>query len=361
MTQPAVTPLRRRTLDTLPWSWYSDPAVLACEFERIFKRSWQYVGHVGELTGPGSYFAAHVAGVPVVITLDRDLVLRGFLNVCRHRGAIVAHGAHQRGTLQCPYHAWTYNLDGSLRAAPRSERDPTFDRCAIALRPIAAATWGPFVLANLDAGAEPLPEALGDLPRLVAAHGLDVDELRFHRRVHYELRANWKIALENYLECYHCAVNHPTLVDVIDERSLELECQGLRASMWAPAHRRALDGSATLDANGSLAEGQNHLLLPAMKFNVLPGHANLSIGPMWPIAPDRSGGFLDYFFGPDVDEHWIADLFALDDRVGAEDIALVESAHLGTATGLIEHGRLLGGSETLIAHFQSFVRERLAV
>jgi choline monooxygenase len=130
--------------------------------------------------------------------------------------------------------------------------------------------------------------------------------------------------------------------------------------MWAPAHRRALEGSAGLDANGPVAEGQNHLLLPAMKFNVLPGHPNLSIGPVWPIATDRSAGFLDYFFGPDVSEEWVADLLALDEAVGHEDTSLVEDVQRGTATGLIDGGRLLGGSETLIEHFQRYLRTRLS-
>ena len=96
--------------------------------ERIFRCSWQYAGHLGELQGPGSYFASATGPVPIVITLDGDGALRGFVNVCRHRGAIVATDARKRGTLQCPYHAWTYGLDGCLRAAPRGGEDPRLRR-----------------------------------------------------------------------------------------------------------------------------------------------------------------------------------------------------------------------------------------
>ena len=212
--QPILSPGR----ETVPWSWYSDPAILAREMERIFRRSWQYAGHLGELQGPGSYFPSSTGPVPIVITLDADGVLRGFINVCRHRGAIVATDARRRGTLQCPYHAWTYGLDGALRAAPRGERDPALDVGCHGLAPVSVGTWGPFVFANPRADAEPLSEALDDLPEIVLEHGLDVDGLRFNQRVHYEIRANWKIAVENYLECYHCPVNHPSLVDVLDER-----------------------------------------------------------------------------------------------------------------------------------------------
>src|SRR3954468_21901777 len=112
---------------TLPWSWYRDPAVLEREQERIFRRAWQYVGHLGELAEPGDQRPALAGGVPVVVTRDRDGALGGFVNVCRHRGALVVGEACRRMTLQCPYHAWTYGLDGRLRSAPRSQAEPGFD------------------------------------------------------------------------------------------------------------------------------------------------------------------------------------------------------------------------------------------
>jgi phenylpropionate dioxygenase-like ring-hydroxylating dioxygenase large terminal subunit len=335
---------------TLPWSWYADPEIARRERERIFARAWQYAGRREELTAPGSFAAMHVAGLPVVLTRDRDDVLRAFANVCRHRGGVVTRGAGERGTLQCPYHAWTYGLDGRLRAAPRTESG--FVENGPGLVPMAVDTWGPFVFVNPDATAAPLAETLGDLPELVRAHGLELDALRFHHRAEYELRANWKIALENYLECYHCRLNHPGLVAVIDDRRLRMDAAGLRASQFNPAH-------PDFDVAGGLPHGQFHLLFPSLKFNVEPGPPNLSIGPVWPVAPDRCRGFLDYFFAPDAPEEWIADFLAFDDQVGAEDTALVEGAQAGAGSGLVEHGYLLEPEEQLIAHFQDYVRERL--
>ena len=107
---------------TIPWSWYSDPAVLQIEQERIFRRSWQYVGRADELPEPGSFLATRVADVPVLLVRDGEHVLRAFLNVCRHRGSLLCEGSGTRATIQCPYHAWTYALDGSLTAAPRLAR-----------------------------------------------------------------------------------------------------------------------------------------------------------------------------------------------------------------------------------------------
>jgi phenylpropionate dioxygenase-like ring-hydroxylating dioxygenase large terminal subunit len=343
-------------LSTLPYRWYADSGVAEIERERIFRRTWQYAGHLGELDGPGSLFPTQVGGVPVVVTLDRAGDLRAFVNVCRHRGAVVATAPARRGTLQCPYHAWTYGLDGALRAAPRSELEPCFSPERLGLLPVAVDTWGPFVFVNPDPDAEPLAAALGDLPAVAEEHGLHVGALRYHRRVRYELGANWKVALENYLECYHCAINHPGFVDAVDERALRLDSAPTRLSQLAPVHPQALEGRAAYDANGALAMSQFHLLLPATKFNVCPGHPNLSIGPVWPLAPDRCAGYLDYFFAPEAGAGWIADFTAWDDQVGAEDVALVEGVQQGIASGAVADGRLLAGSDALVAAFQRYVR-----
>ena len=205
---------------TLPYSWYTDPEILEQERERIFLPAWHYVGHTGQLAEPG-FFATEVARTPVVLTRDRDGVLRGFVNVCRHRGFALAEGEASRETLQCPYHAWTYGLDGRLRKAPRSEEEPGFPQDELGLVPVAVDTWGPFVFANCSTAGggrepEPLAHALGSLPAQVAELGLDVDSLVHHSRWEAEVEANWKIVSENFLECYHCQVAHPAFSELID-------------------------------------------------------------------------------------------------------------------------------------------------
>src|SRR5712692_2890077 len=146
---------------SLPWARYADPDVLRREGERIFARAWQYVGHTGQITETG-FFASTAGQIPVVVTRARDGELRAFLNVCRHRGHIVASGSGTRETLQCPYHAWTYALDGQLRTAPRSDREPGFDADELGLRQIQVDSWGPFVFVNPDPDGAPLAAALGD-------------------------------------------------------------------------------------------------------------------------------------------------------------------------------------------------------
>src|SRR5687768_16714303 len=234
---------------TLPFDWYSDPPVLRLERERIFRRSWQYAGRADQVTGPGSFFTCEAGDVPVVVVRDREGRLRAFVNVCRHRGSLVCEGEGKRETLQCPYHAWTYDLDGSLRAAPRSEREPGFDKESLGLVPVLVDTWGPLVFVNPDPDAAPLAETLGELPQLVASAGIDLDALEHRLHVEYSLEANWKIAAENFLECYHCQVAHPSLAKLLDVSAdaYRLETSSLFSSQYGPLRA---NGSRPYDARG---------------------------------------------------------------------------------------------------------------
>ena len=333
---------------TLPFSWYTDESILRDERARVFARSWQYGGRAELVAAPGSFATTDAGGVPIVVTRDRDGELRAFLNVCRHRGAVLTDGCGERATLQCHYHAWTYELDGTLRSAPRSDREPGFDNDELSLLPASVGTWGPFLFVNPDPGAEPLADHLGELPAILARE-LDVNAIEFHSRVEFGANANWKIVVENFLECYHCPTAHPGFsaeVDVHPDR-YGLEAHPTFAAQFA----RARDSDE---------RGQFHLLYPNTGINVFPGPPNLSIGPIAPNGPHRTERYLDYFFAPGVGEAWLREFFAFDDQVGREDTALVESVHRGVSSGLLEHGRLLLGSEPLLAAFQGWLRERLA-
>jgi choline monooxygenase len=321
--------------------------VLARERELLFAHAWQYAGHAGQLAEPGSYFTLRAGDVPLVVVRDREGELRAFVNVCRHRGAEVVSGEGRCTTLQCHYHAWTYGLDGELRAAPRAEDG--FDRTALGLRPALVDRWGPFIFVNADADAAPLADTLGELPALVRDGGIEVDSLAFHSRAPYSLAANWKVAVENFLECYHCAVAHPGFSDVVDVSpdAYRLEPH----ATFASHHVRLRDGDGG---------GQFHLVWPNVKVNVMPGAPNLSIGPLVPISPGHTDGFLDYFFPQDADPNWVADYLELDDQVGAEDRVLVESVQRGIGSRAFERGRLMLPSEQLIAEFQRWVAAGLA-
>jgi phenylpropionate dioxygenase-like ring-hydroxylating dioxygenase large terminal subunit len=343
---------------TISYSWYVDPEILRREQDRIFRSAWQYVGHAGRLEQPG-YFAAHAGRTPVVVTRARDGELRAFLNVCRHRGFPLASGEGRRETLQCPYHAWTYGLDGCLRAAPRSEEESDFPMDELGLKPLAVDTWGPFVFVHAGPDPEPLADALGSMPAQIGELGLDVDELVHHTRWETEVAANWKIVCENFLECYHCQVAHPGFAEVIDvsAQAYALDANGRLSSQYGPVRE---SGRERMDVEGALPRSQFHFLWPNLTVNIFPGRPNISIGPVVPRTPQTTYRFLDYFFGPDVEQGWIDDLMAFDDQVGREDRALVEGVHRGVASGGLERGVLMSRSEQLIGHFQALTTAALA-
>ncbi|HEY3962030.1 MAG TPA: SRPBCC family protein, partial [Gaiellaceae bacterium] len=185
------------------------------------------------------------------------------------------------------------------------------------------------------------------LPEILA-RDIDLDGIAFHSRVEFGAAANWKVVVENFLECYHCPTAHLAFsesVDVHPDR-YKLEAHPTFGSQFCAA--RATD-----------ERGQFHLAYPNTGINVFPGPANLSIGPIVPHGPNRTERYLDYFFAPGVDDGWLQEFFAFDDQVGQEDTALVESVHRGMASGLIDHGRLLLASEPLLAAFQGWVESRL--
>jgi choline monooxygenase len=344
---------------TLPWSWYTEPTVLRLEQERIFRHAWQYVARRDEIADPGSFLATQVGDVPVVLVRDEDGLLRAFLNVCRHRGSLVCEGSGKRATLQCPYHAWTYGLDGRLVAAPRFAREGGNDAAELGLLPVQVDTWGPLVFVNPDVEAPPLTEHLGDVPERIRAAGIDLDALRFLQRSEWEVEGNWKISAENFLECYHCPVAHPgfsAAMDVSPEAYL-LEVEGSRMTQHGPPRPEPKGG---YDLTGEVERGQFHLLFPGTVINVMPGRPNFSIGPIRPLTPERTSRFLDYFVAEDADPAWLEESLEFDRQVGAEDSLLIARVQAGVRSGLVEHGRLLPESEQLVAHFQALVVDALA-
>jgi phenylpropionate dioxygenase-like ring-hydroxylating dioxygenase large terminal subunit len=357
-TSPTV---RTRLLDgeTLPASWYSDPEILRLEEERIFSRSWHYAGPAEQVSEPGSYLTCRAGAKPIVVVRGRDGELRAFANVCRHRGHEVASGCGRRETLQCPYHAWTYDLDGSLRAAPRSEREPDFDRSQLGLRPATVEAWGPLVFVNPDTDSAPLGDVLGDLPHQLVAHGLDPTRLVYRGRSREQvLEANWKIVVENFLECYHCPTAHKSfskLIDV-DQDAYALETARWTSSQYGPART---GDNLPYDASGEIRGSQFHYIWPSWTINVLPGPPHLRVIVFHALSPDETASFVDGFWAPEVSDESIREIDAFGAEVGREDRELVESVHRGLRSGAIDHGRLLVTSERLIQHFQLLVYDAL--
>ncbi len=349
---------------TLPAGWYSDDAVSALERERIFATAWQYAGRTDQVRDAGSFFVSQAGHVPILVVRGRDERLRGFVNVCRHRGHPVASGEGCRETLQCPYHAWTYDLDGSLRRAPRADREPGFDPSGLSLRPVSVDTWGPFVFTNPDSEASPLAATLGELPELVAESGVDLASLRFHSHHEWEIRSNWKVAIENFLECYHCPVAHPGFSKVIDvdPDAYELTVAAEYSSQVGRIRPSALagNGKGGYVPRGHVTQAQYHFLWPNTTINIEAGPDNVAIERWVPTGLRTTVEVTDYFFGEDVSEEQAQEVIAFGTQVGEEDLALCESVQAGLDSRMVPQGRLMLRSEQLIHDFQKKVAAALS-
>ena len=276
------------TAETLPFRWYSDP-------EQLRRRAGADLR-----LAPGStsaapprppsrarFFTAACGDVPVLVVRDRDGELRGFVNVCRHRGAVLLEGCGTRQTIQCHYHAWTYELDGSLRAAPRSEREADFDPTSLSLVPVAVDTWGPFVFVNPDAGAAPLAR---HARRRCRSCSRATSTWTRSSSTRARTRRSPRTGRSSSRTSSSATTARPRTP--ASARSSTSIPTATRSSRIRPSPR----SSARPRAGGE--SGQFHLIWPNTAINVFPGPPNLSIGPIAPDGPERTTRFLDYFFAP---------------------------------------------------------------
>jgi carnitine monooxygenase subunit len=341
---------------TLPATWYTDPAYFAREQERIFRRCWQYVGLTEQVAKPGDFFTARAGDTPIIVARDQQGTLRGFVNVCRHRGSqLVNVEQGNRATLQCGYHAWTYNLDGSLRAAPGMRDEPDFDAACFALVPVRVEAWGPFIFANPNREGPSLASVLGDLPAMVDATGLRLDAIRRKVRRTYDIAANWKVVVDNYLECYHCPVAHPGFSDLIDLKSYAVAEYEYFSTQAGPPTKAARQGKAGLyDISGEVDAGFYAFLWPNFTLNIYPGSGNVSLNLFLPIDTNRTIAIYEYCFADAVPEKEIGEFTRFIDQVQEEDVVLCESVQRGLKSGFFDRGRLMR-SERMLAHFQKLV------
>ena len=207
--------------------YYTDPLVAAAEQRLLFERSWQLVGHESDLPEPGSRFAAPVAGREVLVVRKEDGAFAAHLNVCRHRGARLLEetdaktGPKPGSAIRCPYHGWTYHLDGELVGAPEGRQIPCFEKAKLGLYPVRVESFLGFLFVNLDPAATPLAESCASLvetvSRYVGADLIPVGKARIHHKTGVERQpANWKVVVDNYLEGYHVPVAHPGLMRLFD-------------------------------------------------------------------------------------------------------------------------------------------------
>ncbi len=277
----------------LPGYLYSDPAVFAAERERLFFKSWQCVGHASELPNRGDYLCAQIIDQEIFVLRGADGTLRAFYNVCQHRAHELLKGrGNVASVIVCPYHAWSYELDGSLRKA-RATRDlPDFDPAAYGLEPVRLETSQGFLFVNLDPQATPLQDLAGDMFADLAAAAPWLGDLTVNTAYSSSaeeplLAANWKVLAENCLECYHCAPAHKAYSEMVAVAQYRLSRHG--AWMKSEAPLRSRDSSAYRVApDDEVQHNAFWHLFPNIEFGIMPGMASLYMFRFEPVSAEQT-------------------------------------------------------------------------
>ena len=339
---------------------YTEPEWFAYEQQAIFARTWQWVCHVEKLREPGSYVTTEVAGMPVVIVRTKDGVLKAFYNVCKHRAHELIFGEGTTRNLVCPYHAWTYDLDGALTGARRTTDLVDFDQSEICLDEVQVTEFGGFVYVNLDTGAAPLAEQAGDLGAEIADWAPDVEQLTFAHRLTYEIDSNWKNVVDNFLECYHCHVAHKDFVSLVDMDTYEVTTHGIYSSHMAEAGKSANSAYDVSDA--TVTDHAVWWLWPNTCLMRYPGRGNFIIMHIIPVGPDKTLETYDFFLETaEPTEAELDSIRYIDEVLQPEDIGLVESVQRGMRTPAFQQGRIVhdpagsGLSEHAVHHFHGLV------
>lgn len=327
---PAL-PLERAS--TPPSSWYLDREVLALERESVFSRTWQAAARLDQLSAAGDYVAGEIAGEPYVVVRDGKDGLRAFFNVCRHHATCVARGAGNAERLVCPYHGWSYGLDGRLRSAPQLGRIEAFDRDAHGLIPMEVGSFGPLVFLRPRAGDASLCDHLRPLDGRI-----DFAGLRFVRRKRYEIDCNWKVFVDNYLDGgYHVSQLHRGLAARLDLADYATEIDGAVSIQSC----RAGGGAAVAeDFEERLGNG-------AVYAFVYPNFMINRYGPImdtnWvlPLGPDRTLTIFDFYFEAGVaeDPAFVERSLSASETVQQEDIEICESVQRGLGSSAFDRGR----------------------
>jgi glycine betaine catabolism A len=362
-------------VSTLPGRYYYDPAIYEMELERIFSQMWVCVGRADAITGAGAYEVVTVGRESIIVVRGRDDVLRAFLNVCRHRGARLCNEASGKlkGSIQCRYHAWTYGLDGRLIGAPNVLSDEQFERALFGLLPVALEVWEGLVWLNLSDDPAPIAEQLNEpiIERFgdyAAFARYDVGNLKVGKRIAYDVQANWKLVLENFMECYHCGPMHPefcrllpgyktgAVSDYVNGEAVSLAENVEAFTITGKASRPPLPGLLP----GDLRHYYGFVLQPNVLLNLL--HDHVVMHWLLPYGPGRSVIMCDWLFDPQVMAR--ADFDAMDaveifDIVNKQDWEVCELTQLSMGSKAYRSGGVYVPEERHIRAFADFVLERV--
>lgn len=351
---------------TMPARFYHDAAIFEAEKEAIFYRTWHYAGHVSQVAEKGQFITTRIHEQSVFVARGRDGELRAFYNVCAHRGHELLEGNGKKNVITCPYHAWAFDFDGRLVNARNSENVEGFNKCDFALKPVRVEVFCGLVLINLDPDAKPFAEEMDGLEDEIRQYLPRVDDLAFAQRDEYDVGCNWKVLVDNFLECYHCAPAHKDFVDLVDMNSYRTITHRRYSSQCAAAPRTH-DSKAFSFEPGDVDFGYaGFFVWPNFTIWIYPGEPNLSVLQMNPEEPERCIEYQDWFtLDGEVTEQLKDAIDYQKDVLQPEDIGLCLSVQKGLKSKGYNQGRFIVDqgltelSEHAVHHFQRMVMEAL--
>ncbi|MGB7848414.1 MAG: SRPBCC family protein [Candidatus Acidiferrum sp.] len=357
--------------ETLASRFYTDPAVLALEKERIFRCTWQLAGTLSQPCGEGNgvnrtisdpetYFTCDLAGEPIVVVRDSEGKLRAFSNVCRHRAGPIAQGAGCRRVLNCAYHGWTYTLDGRLIGTPEVDGMEFFDRSTLGMFPLRCETWEQFIFVNFALEGASLTEYLGNIPEL--AREFSFAGLEFAERREYIVNCNWKVYVDNYLEGYHIPIVHPGLMKEIDYPSYRCETFRYHSQQLGPVKEtKPGDAHERVYAPGTgLKDALYFWVFPNLMLNIYPD--NISTNLIVPLSHDKTLTIFEWYFHDAASEkirERAAKAIAFSETVQQEDMHICEAVQRGLQSAIYDRGRYSVKRENGVHHFHMLLREFL--
>jgi len=276
---------------TLPGSFYADPAVYDAEKQAIFLKSWHYACPLSALENRGAYVTLQILDQQIVLVRDQDDEIRGYFNVCPHRGHRLLEGTGQKRIITCPYHAWSFDLTGRLVAAREGGSDKTFVGSGICLKTVQVGTLASFVFVNLDPDAKPFADYTAELAKSIESVIPDLSDYKVRESVGYfggDYACNWKIAIDNYLECYHCEVAHKSFCDMMDVKNSTFSLYDNFIYQFVPSGGKETSTAYTIDLKEDAVDGHFWFLFPNIIFSIFPGTKNFSVSWVDPISVDSS-------------------------------------------------------------------------
>ncbi|GAA3411553.1 aromatic ring-hydroxylating dioxygenase subunit alpha [Paenibacillus hodogayensis] len=338
---------------TMPYALYTDPQVYREEKQKIFSRSWNFVGMSSLVAKPGDFYTCEVAGQPIIVTHGQDGVIRAFYNVCAHRATKVEKEEFgSKKILMCSYHGWTYKLDGGLNKTPNFKDCSELCTGAFDLKPIRLEIESSFMFVNLDDQAPALLDTYRDFFEDIRVFSFmgNLKKIEVKKRV---IGCNWKVFIDNFLECDHCPIAHPGFVSTLDMKKYHII-----NGDYCNIQGTGLKAGRTDLQTAEVQEGRFYWLWPNTMVTVYPGPGNISTIQMLPIDHETTMGVYTFYLEGDEPTAEQKQLMAFADQVRQEDVELVELAQVGYRSSAFDRG-ICSPTEHGVYHFAQLVQSAL--